>query len=119
MAGLPGNAEADIHLKSSLARRDLHLSSHQYRPEFHLVRVGLQLEGGRQQLCDHQAGYGGPLLPALSTPTISLSMASPDQPPSTRKLAAILSADIAGYSALMSSDEEGTVRKLREVQEAV
>jgi adenylate cyclase len=88
-------------------------------PEFHLVRVGLQLEGGRQQLCDHQAAYGGPLLPALSTPTISLSMASPDQPPSTRKLAAILSADIAGYSALMSSDEEGTVRKLREVQEAV
>src|SRR5947199_4692149 len=42
-----------------------------------------------------------------------------DQPVSTRKLAAILSADIAGYSALMSADEEGTVRKLREVQEAV
>jgi adenylate cyclase len=46
-------------------------------------------------------------------------MAVLDQPASTRKLAAILSADIAGYSALMSADEEGTVRKLREVREAV
>lgn len=42
-----------------------------------------------------------------------------DNLPSTRKLAAILSADIAGYSALMGADEEGTVRKLREVREAV
>jgi TolB-like protein/class 3 adenylate cyclase len=41
------------------------------------------------------------------------------QPTSARKLAAILSADIAGYSALMSADEEGTVRKLRQVREAV
>src|SRR3954471_3763309 len=41
-------------------------------------------------------------------------MALLDQPIST----AILSADIAGYSALMSGDEEGTVRKLREVREA-
>jgi adenylate cyclase len=42
-----------------------------------------------------------------------------DQPTSNRKLAAILSADIAGYSALMGADEEGTVRKLRLVREAV
>src|SRR3954454_14076530 len=42
-----------------------------------------------------------------------------EEPISTRKLAAILSADIAGYSALMSADEEGTVRKLREVRGAV
>src|SRR5437764_869002 len=41
------------------------------------------------------------------------------QPPSARKLAAILSADIVGYSTLMSADEEGTVRKLRQVREAV
>src|SRR5437588_6482535 len=46
-------------------------------------------------------------------------MAVMDQPTSTRKLAAILSADIAGYSALMGADEEGTVRKLRQVREAV
>ena len=46
-------------------------------------------------------------------------MAVLDHPTSSRKLAAILSADIAGYSALMSADEEGTVRKLREVREAV
>ena len=42
-----------------------------------------------------------------------------EHPNSARKLAAILSADIVGYSALMSADEEGTVRKLREVREAV
>src|SRR5947209_10643560 len=41
------------------------------------------------------------------------------QPTSARKLAAILSADIAGYSALLGADEEGTVRKLRQVREAV
>src|SRR4051812_39571621 len=46
-------------------------------------------------------------------------MALLDQTISTRKLAAILSADIAGYSALMNADEESTVRKLREVREAV
>ena len=31
--------------------------------------------------------------------------------PSTRKLAAIFAADIAGYSALISADEDGTVRE--------
>lgn len=46
-------------------------------------------------------------------------MAALDQPTSTRKLVAILSADIVGYSALMGADEEGTVRKIREIQEAV
>jgi class 3 adenylate cyclase/pimeloyl-ACP methyl ester carboxylesterase len=46
-------------------------------------------------------------------------MATLDQLTSTRKLAAILSADVAGYSALMSADEEGTVRKLREVRATV
>jgi class 3 adenylate cyclase len=46
-------------------------------------------------------------------------MAVPDQSSSTRKLAAILSADIAGYSAMMGADEEGTVRKVRLVREAV
>src|SRR4051812_31610999 len=51
--------------------------------------------------------------------TISHLMAAQDQPTSTRKLAAILSADIVGYSALMGMDEEGTVRKLWQVREAV
>jgi TolB-like protein/class 3 adenylate cyclase/Tfp pilus assembly protein PilF len=46
-------------------------------------------------------------------------MAVLNQPASVRKLAAIFSADIAGYSALMGADEEGTVRKLRQVREAV
>src|SRR5947209_8743564 len=46
-------------------------------------------------------------------------MALLDQAISTRKLAAILSADIAGYGAMMGADEEGTVRKLHQVHEAV
>ena len=36
----------------------------------------------------------------------------------TRRLAAILAADIAGYSRLMGADEVGTVQALREHREA-
>jgi adenylate cyclase len=39
--------------------------------------------------------------------------------PASRRLAAILAADIAGYSALVSTDEEGTVRALKGHQAAV
>jgi class 3 adenylate cyclase len=35
------------------------------------------------------------------------------RPVPSRKLAAILSADVSGYSALMSADEEGTVDRTR------
>ena len=38
---------------------------------------------------------------------------------SNRKLAAIFAADIVGYSAMISIDEEGTVRKLKCVRELV
>ena len=34
------------------------------------------------------------------------------QPHITRKLTAILAADVAGYSRLMGEDEEGTLRRL-------
>ena len=34
---------------------------------------------------------------------------------STRRLAAILAADVAGYSRLMEADEEGTHERLREL----
>ena len=37
---------------------------------------------------------------------------SMDVPPMTRRLAAILAADVAGYSRLMAADEEATVRTL-------
>jgi adenylate cyclase len=37
----------------------------------------------------------------------------PGIPNAVRRLAAILAADIAGYSALMGADEEGTVRDLK------
>jgi len=36
-----------------------------------------------------------------------------------RKLAAILSADVVGYSRLVASDEEGTVRRLRAYREVI
>ena len=36
----------------------------------------------------------------------------------TRRLAAILAADIAGYSRLMGADEVGTVQAFREHQSA-
>src|SRR5690348_1582376 len=36
-----------------------------------------------------------------------------DPTPVQRKLAAILAADIAGYSRLMGADEEGTLRRLK------
>jgi class 3 adenylate cyclase len=36
-----------------------------------------------------------------------------------RRLAAILSADVAGYSRLMAADEEGTVRRLAAYREEV
>src|SRR5690349_21860780 len=37
----------------------------------------------------------------------------PDNPPVQRRLAAILAADVAGYSRLMGADEEGTLRLLK------
>jgi adenylate cyclase len=43
----------------------------------------------------------------------------PDNPSVSRRLAAILAADIAGYSALMSADEEATVRELKAHQAAI
>src|SRR5229473_5418926 len=36
-----------------------------------------------------------------------------DNPPVQRRLAAILSADVAGYSRLMGADEEGTLARLK------
>ena len=36
-----------------------------------------------------------------------------------RKLAAILSADVKGYSRLMGEDEEGTIRRLNAYLEAI
>jgi adenylate cyclase len=44
---------------------------------------------------------------------------APENPKSSRRLAAILAADIAGYSALMGADEEATVRDLKAHQAVV
>ena len=42
-----------------------------------------------------------------------------ENPKVSRRLAAILAADIAGYSALMGADEAGTVRTLKAHQAVV
>src|SRR5438045_8984388 len=39
--------------------------------------------------------------------------------PIQRKLAAVLAADIAGYSRLMGADEEGTLRRLKALRAAL
>ncbi len=39
--------------------------------------------------------------------------------PVERKLAAILSADVVGYSRLMAEDEEATVRRLEQHREII
>ena len=36
-----------------------------------------------------------------------------DQPRADRRLAAILAADVAGYSRLMEADEDGTLAQLK------
>ncbi|MCK1626870.1 adenylate/guanylate cyclase domain-containing protein [Bradyrhizobium sp. 147] len=46
-------------------------------------------------------------------------MANPEQGRIERRLAAILTADIAGYSRLMGADESGTARVLREHRQAI
>ena len=46
-------------------------------------------------------------------------MATPEQGRLERKLAAILAADVAGYSRLMGADEVGTARALREHRAAI
>jgi class 3 adenylate cyclase len=58
-----------------------------------------------------------------SRPTLRDSTASPDKSRMTvrqqRRLAAILAADIAGYSSLMGADEAGTVRELKAHQAVI
>ncbi len=39
--------------------------------------------------------------------------------PPERRLAAILSADVAGYSRLMAEDEQGTIQTLNAYREAI
>ncbi len=46
-------------------------------------------------------------------------MATPGQSGIERRLAAILAANIAGYSPLMGADETGTARALREHRAAI
>src|SRR5881409_253296 len=42
-----------------------------------------------------------------------------DTPPVQRRLAAVLAADVAGYSRLMGADEEGTLARLKAVRKAL
>lgn len=93
----------------------------------------LRVEEGRSQANNplqhhfalrHRLGY---FLPTVTYGLLAL-VHNPDQPSglpisdrtrSSRKLAAIFAADISGYSALIGADEEGTVRKLKVIREAI
>ena len=46
-------------------------------------------------------------------------MASPSGQKVQRRLAAILAADIAGFSALMEQDEEGTLARIKKLRREV
>ena len=96
-------------------KEGLYVSLNQSQPK--------DLEGVAQPTCLRQlpASFRGSSVVSFvnCSPRYASLMAVLDKHASSRKLAAILSADIAGYSAMMGSDEEGTVRKLQKVQEAV
>ncbi len=62
--------------------------------------------------------YSFPPTP-LRTSRLSVETGAPMQPAPTRRLAAILLADIAGYSRLMERDEQGTHQRLRELRAEV
>ncbi|MFD0462760.1 adenylate/guanylate cyclase domain-containing protein [Microvirga aerilata] len=46
-------------------------------------------------------------------------MSSPSDQTAQRRLAAVLAADVVGYSDLMSKDEEGTLARLRDLRRQV
>src|SRR5215470_17718739 len=75
---------------------------------------------GLQNVQQRATPLGGPssALPTTSilqlSPGPSLSEHGPPAMTSTRRLTAILAADVAGYSRLMGVDEEGTHERLRE-----
>ncbi|MFO0206541.1 MAG: adenylate/guanylate cyclase domain-containing protein, partial [Betaproteobacteria bacterium] len=62
--------------------------------------------------------YSFPPTP-LRTSRLSVETGAPMQTVPTRRLAAILLADIAGYSRLMERDEQGTHQRLRELRAEV
>src|SRR5689334_3412429 len=54
-----------------------------------------------------------------SRPAYELNMASPADQKVQRRLAAILAADVVGFSALMGVDEEGTVERIKSLRREV
>lgn len=60
------------------------------------------------------ARRGAPCYIALRIHEIPEMTEGPEKTRVSRRLAAILAADIAGYSALMGADEADTVRNLKE-----
>src|SRR5437016_1401345 len=51
--------------------------------------------------------------PTASTPVRVRAMSTGERERAERRLAAILAADVAGYSRLMGRDEEGTLERLK------
>ncbi len=71
------------------------------------MRCGYPGASSRDRHCQRIAWAGVPLLAVLVSRLVQAAMAE------TRKLAAILAADVAGYSKLAGADEERTLARLR------
>src|SRR5262249_52039579 len=69
------------------------------------ARHHLRRDTGRQPTAEPRAPRAFPLGPTLGD--------GRDDVTATRRLAAILAADVAGYSRLMGTDEEGTLARLK------
>src|SRR5262245_11619627 len=87
-----------------------------------LSRLGIAFEDiGQHQLknIQHKVHIYRVLLDKASRAIPSLGLPTPLADNRQRRLAAIMAVDIVGYSALMGSDEEGTVRDLKGHQAVV
>jgi adenylate cyclase len=58
-------------------------------------------------------------VPSESASRLRNALSRTERPRVWRRLAAIMAADVVGYSRLMGRDEEGAVRRLRELQAAI
>jgi len=97
-------SESTIASRINAARRIIGDSGEQQRLIRTIIGRGVRFVG---MVREHQT-RGEPVAPA-AVPRLSITI----PPFTTRRLAAILAADVAGYSRLMGADEEGTHERLQ------
>src|SRR5215831_10320661 len=97
-------SESTLASRINAARRIVGDTGEQQRLIRTIIGRGVRFVG---MVREHQA-RGEPVAPA-AVPRLSITI----PPFTTRRLAAILAADVAGYSRLMGADEEGTHERLQ------